>query len=423
MLVPYSHPRQFSAHGKTGLGRHTMSERLMDGFPPTPGTQVTLANWRTAPFNQWAFHHVRELLPTADIPHDATNVRELPVKMAFLEGVRITGAGAKELSLDQALKATNTDSLVILHRGSIVLERYFNGMSEHSPHIFMSVTKSMLGLLAGILAGQGILNVSQLVTDVIPELKSTAWDGATVMQLLDMRTGVAFNEDYLATSGPMIAYRRAAGWNPLGPGEEPSDLRTFFRQLGESDGPHGGRFWYVSPNTDLLGWIIERGSGRRYADLLSELLWQPLGAAQSAYITVDRLGAPRTAGGMCATTRDLARVGQLLVEGGSYQGRQVVPSSWIEMITNDGDQGAWAAGNLATYYPGIPIHYRAKWYVERSECPLLFCLGIHGQNLFIDAEKEIVIAKFSSQPEPLDAHCIGLTGSLVAALRTRLAGG
>jgi CubicO group peptidase (beta-lactamase class C family) len=398
-----------------------MSERLMDGFPPRHEAQVTLANWRTAPFNQWAFHHVRELLPTADIPHDPTNLRELATKTASLEQLQIAGADGKKLTLDQTLKVTSTDGLVVLHKGSIVLERYFNGMTEQSPHILMSVSKSMLGLLAGILAGHGILNVSQLVTDVIPELKSTAWDGATVMQLLDMRTGVAFNEDYLATTGPMIAYRRAAGWNPLGPGEEPSDLRAFFRQLGESDGPHGGRFWYVSPNTDLLGWIIERGSGRRYADLLSELLWQPLGAAQNAYITVDRLGAPRTAGGMCATTRDLARVGQLLVEGGSYQGRQVVPSSWIEMITNDGDQGAWAAGNLAAYYPGIPIHYRAKWYVERSESPLLFCLGIHGQNLFIDAENEIVIAKFSSQPVPLDARCIGLTDGLVRALRERLA--
>src|SRR5215472_14582846 len=201
VLVPYSHPRQVSAIAKAVLRRDTMREHLMAGFPPRPDTQVTLANWRTAPFNQWAFHHVRELLPTADIPHDAANVRELPVKTASLEGMGIIGAGAKALTLDQALKATSTDGLVVLHRGSIVLER--------SPHIFMSVTKSMLGLLAGILAGHGILNVSQLVTDVIPELKSTAWEGANVMQLLDMRTGVAFNEDYLATSGPMIAYRRA----------------------------------------------------------------------------------------------------------------------------------------------------------------------------------------------------------------------
>ena len=393
----------------------------MHGFQPPPETQVTLANWRNAPFNQWAFHHVRELLPTADIPHDATNVRELPVKTTSLEGLGITGADGKELTLDQALKATSTDAIVVLHRGSIVLERYCNGMTERSPHILMSVSKSMLGLLAGVLVGRGILEASQLVTDAIPELKSTAWDGATITHLLDMRTGVAFNEDYLATSGPMLAYRRAAGWNPLAAGEQPSDLRAFFRTLRESDGPHGGRFCYVSPNSDLLGWIIERVSARPYADIFSELLWQPMGAAESAYITVDRFGAPRTAGGMCATTRDLARVGQMLLEGGSYRGRQVVPKSWIDMIANDGDAEAWSAGNLACYYPGMPIHYRAKWYVERGASPTLFCLGIHGQNLFVDTEGEIVIAKFSSQSQPLDVACIALTGALVSALRRALA--
>jgi CubicO group peptidase (beta-lactamase class C family) len=397
-----------------------MSERLMDGFPPRPETQVTLANWRTAPFNRWAFHHVREILPTADIAHDPANVRHLSVRPAALEHLRIRAADGQALTLAQALQSTCTDGLVVLHKGAIVLEGYANGMTQRSPHILMSVSKSMLGLLAGILVGQGVLNPSGLVSDLIPELKATAWAGASIMQLLDMRTGVAFNEDYQATAGPIIAYRKAAGWNPLPPGEQASDLRSYFQELTETDGPHGGRFCYVSPNTDLLGWVIERASGKRYADLMSELLWQSLGAAENAYLTVDRLGAPRAAGGMCASTRDLARVGQLLVEDGAWRNRQVVPSSWIAMIANDGDPQAWAAGNLAAYYPGLPIHYRAKWYVDRRPPGLLFCLGIHGQNLFIDRKHEIVIAKFSSQPQPLDADRIALTGQLVSALQREL---
>jgi CubicO group peptidase (beta-lactamase class C family) len=397
-----------------------MSKRLMDGFPPRPGTQVTLANWRTTPFNKWAFHHVREILPTADIAYEPANVRELPVRPATLDRLRITKAGIP-LTVDQVLEATGTDALVVLHKGSIAVERYFNGMTERSPHILMSVSKSMLGLLAGILVGHGVLRVSQRVTDVIPELKATAWASATVSNLLDMRTGVAFNEDYLTTSGPMIAYRKAAGWNPLEPGERPSDLRSFFHELREADGPHGGRFCYASPNTDLLGWVIERICGKRYADLLGALLWQPMGAAESAYITVDRLGAPRAAGGMCATARDLARTGQMVLEGGTHRGRQVVPSSWIETIANDGDPAAWSAGNLSSYFPGVPIHYRSKWYVERTVPRLLFCLGIHGQSLIVDAANEIVIAKFSSQPQPLDAELIALTGKLVSALQRELA--
>jgi CubicO group peptidase (beta-lactamase class C family) len=399
-----------------------MNGLLMDGFPPRAEIQVTLANWRTSPFNRWSFHHVRELLPTADIPNDPENVRELPVTPEALDGLPVPSAdGGSMLTLDQALQATSTDSLLVLRKGRIVLERYSNGMTERSPQILMSVSKSMLGLVAGILAGRGVLEVSRPVTDIIPELKTTAWSGATVGQLLDMRTGVAFNEDYLATSGPMIAYRKAVGWNPVAPGDPPSDLRSFFSSLNDADGPHGGRFWYVSPNTDLLAWVIERAAGRRYADLVSELLWQPAGAAQSAYITVDRLGAPRAAGGMCVTTRDLARIGQLVLEGGSRDGKQIIPSSWLDSIVTDGDPQAWAAGNLARYYPGLPLHYRAQWYVERSNPPLLFCLGIHGQNLFVDHTNDIVIAKFSSQAPPLDDELIGLTHRLVAALRRALA--
>jgi CubicO group peptidase (beta-lactamase class C family) len=398
-----------------------MSERLMDGFPPRPDSQVTLANWRTSPFNKWSFHHVRELLPTADIPHDPANVRQLPVHPIVLDGLRFSAADGTDLTLEAALQATSTDALVVLHKGRIVLERYANGMTERTPHILMSVSKSMLGLVAGILAGRRALDLSAPVTDVIPELGSTAWAGATVAQLLDMRTGVAFAEDYLAASGPMVAYRKAVGWNPPEPGDPPSDLRSFFRELKEADGPHGGRFCYVSPNTDLLGWIIERATGRRYADLVSEVLWQPAGAAESAYITVDRLGAPRAAGGMCATARDLARIGQLVLEGGARGSKQVIPTAWIDAIGKDGDPQAWAEGNLACYYPGAPLHYRAQWYVERADPPLLFCLGIHGQNLFVDSAKAIVIAKFSSQSQPLNADLIGLTGRLVSALRRTLA--
>ena len=296
-------------------------------------------------------------------------------------------------------------------------------MTRRSAHILMSVSKSMLGLVAGILTGGGVLEESRLVTDIIPELKATAWAGATVAHLLDMRSGVAFHEDYLAKSGPIIAYRKSTGWNPLEPGEAPSDLRSYFQDMKQLDSTHGARFVYVSPNTDLLGWIIERVTCTRYADLVSELLWQPIGASESAYITVDRLGAPRAAGGMCSTARDLALVGQLLVDGGVRGGRQIVRTSWIEMITADGDPEAWSTGNLAAYYPGIPIHYRAQWYVERSVPRLLFCLGIHGQNLFVDTRNEIVIAKFSSQAQPLDVELMGLTGQLVSALRCALADG
>src|ERR1041384_5665131 len=266
---------------------------------------ATLANWRVAPHNRWAFHHVRELIPTADIANDPRRIRDFPSRAEAID--------------ERFLAETDTDGFVILHRGRIVSEYYANGMTPDAPHILMSVTKSMLGLLIGLLD----IDVGRRVTDLLPKLSDTAYKGATIRHLLDMRAGVAFNEDYLATSGPIVEYRKATGWNPLGPGETASDLHSFYAKLKDSDVDHGGRFHYVSPNTDLLGWVIEAATGRRYADLMSECLWKRIGAERSAYIAVDRLGAPRTAGGMCVTARDLARVGQRMIEN---------PSPWIDDI-------------------------------------------------------------------------------------------
>jgi CubicO group peptidase (beta-lactamase class C family) len=310
---------------------------------------------------------------------------------------------------------------VILFRGKVAYETYRNRMRADTPHILMSVSKSMLGLLAGTLIAQGILDPERAVADVIPELCETAYAGATIRQLLDMRAGIAFDEDYLATSGPIVTYRRATGWNPTVSGEPASDLRSFYQTMRERRRAHGGIFDYISPNTDLLGWVIERASGRRYADLMSDMIWKPMGAARSAYITVDRLGAPRCAGGMCVTVPDLARVGQLIVGGGAREGHRVIPSEWMDDIMSNGDPAAWTAGTLAHYFPNAPIHYRSKWYVHRGPKPLLMALGIHGQYLFVDREHEIVVAKASSQVLPLDPELITLTLEAVEQLRVWLA--
>lgn len=389
---------------------------LMAGFPPPPEGQVELANWRTSPFNRWAFHHVRELLPTAEIANDPANVRPLEPAPADLSGLRIRAEDGDRLDLAAFCERAEVDGLVVLYRGRLVHETYRNGMTGRTPHILMSVTKSMLALLAGILVERGQLDPEAKATAYVPELESTAFRGATVRHLLDMRTGVTFNEDYSEADGLYQAYRKSVGWNPLDPGEAPTDLRSFYQQMTEAEGPDGGRFRYISPCTDLLGWVIERAAGRRFPDLLSELIWAPVGAEQPAYVTVDRLGAPRTAGGMCCTTRDLARVGQMLVEGG----RGIVPADWIEDIATMGDAEAWNASDFAPEYAGMPMHYRSKWYVVRDQGPLLMGIGIHGQGLLVDRGCELVLAKHASGATPLAATSERLTLKFFHALRDAL---
>ena len=385
-------------------------------FPAQHEDQVTLANWRTAPFSQWAFQHVREIVPSADIANNPDNVRNLEVESIDFSGLHLV-SGEETVGFDTVLERTQTDGFVVLHQGRIVAEHYRRGMTPTTPHILMSVSKSMLGLLAGILIEQKLLDEWAQVIDYVPELAGTAYVEATIRHLLDMRAGIEFNEDYLINSGPIIEYRKATNWNPLEPGDTASDLRRFFTTLTTSDGPHGGRFHYVSPNTDLLAWIIERATGRRFVDLMSAYLWQPMGAESSGYITVDRLGAPRAAGGMCITTRDLARVGQLLVENGRREDKQIVPEAWIDDLEKGGDAEAWKRGDFVGHFPGLPIRYRSKWYALDAETPILFGLGIHGQYLFVDRLNEIVVAKHSSRAVPLDEGDERLVIQMVLAIR------
>lgn len=393
--------------------------QLMKGFPPPGDLLVTLANWRKPPFNKWAFQHVREIVPSAEIANDAANVRELPSAAYDFKNLSIE-AEETTYDLNSFLRETDTDSLIVTRGGKSIYEYYADGMTAATPHILMSVSKSVLGLLVGILVGRGELDLERRVTDWLPELKGTAYAAATLRDLIDMRVGVLFDEDYLASAGPIIQYRKAQNWDPLGPGEEPDDLRSFFSSLVETDGPHKDRFHYVSPNTDIMGWVIERATGHRYADLVARLLWQPMGAEHNGYITVDRLGAPRCAGGFCATARDLARLGLLVAGRGAYGSRQIVPSSWIDDITTVGDVGAWDKGDFVKYFPRMPIHYRSKWYVLRGDVPLLFAVGVFGQNLFVDVKNEIVIAKFSSQALAMDEERILLTMRGIEAIRSHL---
>jgi CubicO group peptidase (beta-lactamase class C family) len=396
------------------------TQTLMNGFPPPPEQQVTLGNWRKPPFNKWSFKHVCEIVPSTLILNDAQSIRKLESAPYDFRGWSLDEKSSTH-RLEGFLRETDTDSFLVMRGGKIIYEFYDNGMTRDTPHIFMSVSKSVLGLIVGILVQRGTLDLSVPVTRWIPEVEKTAYAGATLRDLLDMRAGVLFDEDYLAGAGPIIEYRKAQNWDPLAPGEKPSDLRGFFRCLIEKDGKHRERFHYVSPNTDLMGWVIERAAGVRYADLVSELLWRPMGAARSAYITVDRLGAPRCAGGFCATTRDLARIGLLLAEGGAYAGKQIVPANWIEDILTNGDAKAWAEGDFLKYFPKMDIHYRSKWYVLRGAAPLIFGVGVFGQNLFVDGKNQIVIVKFSSQALPMDERRILLTMRGIEAIRSHLA--
>jgi len=383
---------------------------LMAGFPPPTESRVTLANWQDPPFNRWAFRHMREIIPSQVIPAGPDGGTPLPAADVPLPDPPVRRLDGRTATAAAVFDGTYTDALVVLHDGRLVAERYGDGMTAATPHLLMSVSKSVVSCVAGALAGRGQLDPGDQVTDYVPEASSSGYAGATVRDLLDMRTGVAFRETYTALDAEVRVMERSMGWRPAEPGDPPGAY-PYLITLGR-EGPHGGVFTYRSADTDMLGWVCERASGTRMADLISALIWRPVGAERDAEITCDPLGSAIHDGGVSATARDLARFGQMLIDDGTAGGHQVVPAGWLDDARGPepGVREAFAATDNELTLPGG--WYRSKfWVIPGYDGPVLVCLGIHGQLVYADRAARTVVAKFSSWPDP--QH----TGYLVDTLR------
>ena len=295
---------------------------LMQGTPPPADRLVTLANWQEGPFNRWAFQHVSEVVPCAVLGRGDGPVLPLPHALEDLDPL-----------LDGFLERTYTDGFIVLRDGRIVYERYCNGLTDRTPHLLQSVSKSFASALVGSLVERGLVELERPARDYVPELWSSGFGDATVGQLLDMSASIVFSEEYADPSSEVQAQDRAAGWRPRHPGD-PENSYAFLCSL-RKDGEHGRTFQYCSASTDALAWVLERASGRRYADLLATELWQRLGAEHDAWITVDSAGFGFANGGMCVTLRDLARFGHLMLNGGGVNGVRITPSSWVAHSRSD----------------------------------------------------------------------------------------
>lgn len=394
----------------------------MAGSPPFPlGRLVTLANWQDPPHVRWSFQHVRELVPTARIAASG-RPRRLPSDELDLDGLPFA-VGGRAWTVGRLLERTHTDGFLVLHRGRVVAERYRNGMVAGTPHLLMSVSKSIASTLAGILAGGGALDVASPVTRVVPELAGTSFDGATVQQLLDMRTGTRFDETYENPAADVRAYEQVYLWRPREDARLPSDALAYFASLS-NDGEHGGPFRYRSVLTDVLAWVLERAAGARLHELIRDLLWAPMGAEFDAEITLDAHGNPMADGGISATLRDLGRFGLLLLQNGRVGGRTIVPRSWIEDTVRGAPDGplAFRRGDNPPGYLRSS-HYRNCWWVHDPVAPFFYASGINGQNVFVHPPSQTVVVKLSSWPVALSPGMRRATVRGVLAIAEALAGG
>ncbi|MEM7598261.1 MAG: serine hydrolase [Pseudomonadota bacterium] len=374
---------------------------IMQGSPPPPEWRVPMIDWDRGPWNRWAFQHVREILPTGAVAC-GDHVSDLPEALEPIEEIAFDAPRGKTTVADW-IDDDYTDGLLVMLDGEIIHESYWNGMTRDTVHLCQSVSKSITATAAASLFADGLLDPAAPVTDPLPELTQTAWNGATLQQVMDMTSGVKFDEsDYFNRASDIGKMDVAAGWKPIPDGYEhehwPACIHDQIMTLTEQEADHGARFEYRSIETDVLAHAMERVTGKRLPQIVSERLWQPLGAETEACFTLDASGYALSCGGFNASLRDLARVGLAYLNDGQVEGRQVIPKAWVRDV-RAGDHGLFNDYGRAHYPNGC---YRNQFWIEDVDRMGHFCLGIFGQIIYVSPERGMVAVKLSTWPEALN---------------------
>jgi CubicO group peptidase (beta-lactamase class C family) len=372
---------------------------LMQGSPPAPDKRVMQpdSNFFSFPKLRWSVCHIRELMPTKQVSRGLG----APVLLEYalddgIDAVTFMPTGSDKLmTWKEALAANYTDGMLVMHKGKVVYENYTGCLAEADKHAAMSMTKSMTGLLAEILVAEGTLDDKALVSTIIPELAGSAFADATVRQVMDMTTGLAYSEDYANPKADIWVYSTAANPMPK-PADYDGPVGYYeYLQTVKKEGKHGEAFGYKTINTDALGWIVSRVSGKSITGLLSERIWSRMGAEQDGYFTVDGIGTPFAGGGLSAGLRDLGRIGQLMLDKGESNGERLFPANVADKIRAGGDKAAFEKAGYNTLTGGS---YRGMWWVFHNDHGAYAARGVHGQTIYIDPTAEMVIVRLSSHP-------------------------
>lgn len=370
---------------------------IMQGFPPPPEKRPSPDNWDLAPFNRWSFQNIRSLFPTVDVRSGGARPRIFTQSHKDISDISIRSFDGRALTIRDWFWEAYTDGLLVLKDNAIVAEIYANDCAPETPHLGQSVSKSIVGMLAGSLHGDGLLDLQESVENIVPELAACGYAGCTVDQALDMLSGVRFSEDYGFPDSDMTRVDVASGWRPARNGEIKPTIRDIALTLPR-ERPHGQIFSYRSIETDVVAWALERVGGADLATLLSDRIWKHLGCEHDGFFTVDDSATALADGGFNATLRDYARFAKMVLDGGRVGDRQVVPQGWIDNLCNGADPGRFKEPYTFLSPKGA---YRRFWWVHDPERGVIMARGVFGQLIFIDRSAGVLIVKLSSWPDYL----------------------
>ncbi len=371
-----------------------------DGRPAEKALSVTTLLQQSRALR--IYQYLDLLFPSTRIARGSGAASPLGAAAVDLDRVQVADADGKTVSLVDWQRSTVTDGLLVLHRGQVVYERYEAGMNASRRHALWSVTKSLTGVIAADLIQAGTIDASAPVSHYLPELRGSAWEDATVQQTLDMTTGVAYREGVLESDSGIVHYLIAAGLVPAGPGYQgPRTVVDFLKSL-KKEGEHGTTFRYKTVETEVIGLLLSRVTGKDLATLISERLWAPIGAEHDAFVLKDRAGTQLAGSGMGSTLRDLARFGEMIRLEGRFNGQQVLQPGTVAEIRKGGDQQAFRAGGRTEN----GYSYHNFWWVSHDASGSFEAKGLNGQHIHINPAAELVVVKFSSNiiPDPSHTH-------------------
>lgn len=337
-----------------------------------------------ADVNTLTFHNMDEIFDTRRVDN-AAPVWKLPRAEAKLD-FTYTYNGATR-SADAALERTFTNALVIVKHGRIVAEVYRNGTDENTHFMSFSMAKSITATLIGLAIADGhIHSVDDLITQYVPDLKGTAYEGVTLKQALMMRSGADFDEryDFDRPGLASAAFEEALVENKY-------RFASFAKVLTRAHAP-GEHFNYSTIETCVLGWVLERATQQSISHYMAERLWKPAGMESHGFWILD--GAPAVGrefngAGFNAVARDYARFGLMMLRDGKAQSKQIVPAAWIKEAT--------VPTAREPVEPGQSLGYQYQWWTL-VDSEAYVALGLQGQFIYVDPATETVVVKLSYFP-------------------------
>ncbi|MCT1764541.1 beta-lactamase family protein [Brevibacterium casei] len=367
---------------------------------------IDLDSWKWPEYFAFALTRMEEIFPSAGIPRGIGSVCEYisqdnDFRSLTIDAKKWTAADDEGwTTVGDVLANTFTDAWLVTRGGVAIAEEYAWPMKPARRHMLFSVSKSIVSIVVGALADAGLLRVDDLVTTHVPALGKSGYAGATIRDLLDMRSGVKFSEEYLEDGSEIRRLFEAVDFAPRTP-TSAHGIKDFLTGL-TSERDHGSSFVYRSCETDVLAWVCENVVGRPFAVVASEFVWSRIGAAHAAQVCQDRWGGSIADGAISTTLRDLGRFGEMIARGGvNADGTRVVSEAWVDDIFAGGPDSAQVFAESASgqSYPGGM--YRSQFWVPSASRDVVIGIGIHGQMLYVDRATQTVGVKLSSDPEPV----------------------